>query len=168
MLGPMEYSNGQSWRNEVKEKLKSVGILFFDTYYKPFLNRKEENDKVRQKWFKWMSLGKFDKVSFELKTVRSDDLRLCDLSDFGIVQIRPSVPTYGTMEELSWLNRCKKPLFIFIEGGKKKTPIWLMGMIPHKYIYNNLDEIISMLLKIDSGEKKIDSDRWRLLRKECR
>jgi hypothetical protein len=28
--------------------------------------------------------------------------------------------------------------------------------------------VVSMLKSIDSGEKKIDSDRWRLLREELR
>jgi hypothetical protein len=55
-----------------------------------------------------------------------------------------------------------------MEGGKKKTPLWMMGMIPHHYIYDSVDEILSMLKEIDEGNKKIDSHRWRLLRKELR
>ena len=39
---------------------------------------------------------------------------------------------------------------------------------PHKYIYNDLDEIINMLYAIDNGSKPIDSDRWRLLQKKYR
>ena len=55
-----------------------------------------------------------------------------------------------------------------MEGGKAKTPLWMLGMLPHKYIYNSVDEILDMLYAIDSGSKPIDSDRWRLLRKEYR
>jgi hypothetical protein len=62
----------------------------------------------------------------------------------------------------------KKPIFISMEGGKSKTPLWMFGMLPHKYIYNNLDEIVDMLYAIDNGSKEIDSDRWRLLRNEYR
>ena len=40
--------------------------------------------------------------------------------------------------------------------------------MPHNYFYNDIDEVLDMIRKIDSGEKKIDSDRWRLLRKELR
>ena len=36
------------------------------------------------------------------------------------------------------------------------------------YIYNSLDEIIEMLYAIDGGDKEIDSDRWRLLKREFR
>ena len=55
-----------------------------------------------------------------------------------------------------------------MEGGKAKTPLWMLGMLPHKYIYNSLDEVIEMLYAIDNEDKPIDSDRWRLLRKEYR
>jgi len=41
-------------------------------------------------------------------------------------------------------------------------------MIPHNYIYDSVEEIMEMIKQIDSGEKKIDSDRWRLLRKDLR
>ena len=62
----------------------------------------------------------------------------------------------------------KKPIFISMEGGKSKTPLWMLGMLPHKYIYNSVDEIVDMLFAIDNGSKEIDSDRWRLLRDEYR
>ena len=55
-----------------------------------------------------------------------------------------------------------------MEGGKSKTPLWMLGMLPHKYIYDSVDEIIEMIYAIDSENKEIDSDRWRLLRKEYR
>ena len=28
----------------------------------------------------------------------------------------------------------KKPVFVSMEGGKAKTPLWMLGMFPHKYI----------------------------------
>ena len=55
-----------------------------------------------------------------------------------------------------------------MEGGKSKTPLWMLGMLPHKYIYNSIDEIVKMLFAINEGSKPIDSDRWRLLRAEYR
>jgi len=59
-------------------------------------------------------------------------------------------------------------MFIAMEGGKKNTPLWLMGMIPHQYIYDTIDDVINMISEIDDGNKEIDSYRWRLLRKELR
>ena len=43
-----------------------------------------------------------------------------------------------------------------------------MGTIPHKYIYDSLEEILGTIKKINDGEKVIDSDRWRLLKEEYR
>jgi hypothetical protein len=54
------------------------------------------------------------------------------------------------------------------EGGKKNTPLWIMGMIPHKYIYDSFDEIKQVLITINDGLKSIDSDRWRLFEQELR
>ena len=53
-------------------------------------------------------------------------------------------------------------------GGKSKTPLWLMGMMPHQYIYDSIEDVVAMLGEIDDGNKEIDSDRWRLLRKDMR
>ena len=55
-----------------------------------------------------------------------------------------------------------------MEGGKQKTPLWIMGMLPHHYIYNSIEEVLDMIHQINDGKKAIDSDRWRLLRKELR
>ena len=55
-----------------------------------------------------------------------------------------------------------------MEGGKHKTPLWMMGMLPHNYIYDSIEEVVDMVKQIDSGAKKIDSDRWRLLKKDIR
>ncbi len=62
----------------------------------------------------------------------------------------------------------EKPIFLSIEGGKKKTPLWILGQIPHNYIYDSVEDIVDMVKKIDSGEKEVDSERWRLLREELR
>lgn len=168
LMGPMEYLDGQYWRIDIKKKLQSTGITFFDPYFKPFINEIKEDEEARRNLKTWMANSEFDQVCERMKQVRSDDLRLCDLSDFGIIHLSPSIPTFGTMEELSWFTRCKKPTFVFVDGGKVKTPLWIMGMIPHKYIYNSMDEVVDVLLRIDSGEKVLDNGRWRLLRQEYR
>ena len=43
-----------------------------------------------------------------------------------------------------------------------------VGMVPPKYIYNNVGEIFETIKRIDSGEKIMDSDRWKLLKPEFR
>ena len=167
-VGAMQYADGQNWRAKVKDELNSLGITIFDPYHKPFINEITEDEDARNKLSEWMENEEYDKVTERMKQVRSDDLRLCDVSDFAIVQVIPKVASWGSAEELVTFVRMKKPIFMFVVGGKKNAPLWCLGQIPHKYIYDSVDEVIDTIKKIDNGEIKIDSNRWRLLKKEYR
>lgn len=163
LIGHMQYQDGRGWRNEIKPQLAEMGIVAFDPYTKPFVDDVSEDETVRAQLKVWMETEQYDKVAERMRPVRNFDLRLCDLSDFIIAHINPSVASWGTAEEIVTSVRAKKPVFLSVEGGKTKTPLWIMGMFPHKYIYNNPTEIMTMLHRIDSLEKPIDSDRWKLL-----
>lgn len=164
----MEYADGRGWRNDAKIFLSKRNITVFDPYEKPFLNKIEENEKARLSLRSWMDNGKFDKVAKRMKQVRSDDLRLCDVSDFLLAKIQPSIASWGSAEELVTMTKMKKPIFLVVDGGKEKTPLWIMGMFPHKYIYNTVEEALDIIEKIDDGVIVPDSTRWRLLKPEFR
>jgi len=164
----MQYAEGRSWREKATEEMQKMGITVFDPYKKPFIDDVKEDETVRAALKVSLENGDFDTVAARMKPVRNFDLRLCDISDFLVAHIIPNLVSWGSAEELVTACRMKKPTFISIEGGKNKCPLWLLGMFPHKYIYNNNEEVMDMLRKIDSGEKKIDSDRWRLLKMEYR
>jgi nucleoside 2-deoxyribosyltransferase len=168
LVGHMQYLSGRDWREEVTEKLAPLSITCFDPYKKPFVKDVEEDEASRIEMETWMKTKQYDRVAERMKTVRSYDLNLVDRSDFIIAHLVPDVASWGSAEEIVTAIRMKKPTFISMEGGKSKTPLWLLGMLPHKYIYNSLDEVTEMLYAIDNGIKPIDSDRWRLLRKEYR
>ena len=168
LVGHMQYLSGRDWREEVTEKLSELSITCFDPYKKPFIKDVEEDEASRQEMEAWMKTKQYDRVTERMKTVRSYDLNLVDRSDFIIAHLVPDVASWGSAEEIVTAVRMKKPIFISMEGGKAKTPLWMLGMLPHKYIYNSLDEVLEMLYAIDNGVKPIDSDRWRLLRKEYR
>lgn len=168
LVGHMQYVSGRDWRAEATEKLSPLGVTCFDPYNKPFMKDVEEDEGTREEMEVWMRTKQYDRVTERMKTVRSYDLNLVDRSDFIIAHLVPDVASWGSAEEIVTAVRMKKPIFVSMEGGKSKTPLWMLGMFPHKYIYNNLDEIIEMLHAIDNGDKQIDSDRWRLLRKEFR
>ena len=168
LVGHMQYVSGRDWREEVSNRLNSIGVVCFDPYKKPFINDVEEDEETREQMDIWMKTKQYDRVTKRMKTVRAYDLNLVDRSDFIIAHLVPDVASWGSAEEIVTAVRMKKPIFISMEGGKAKTPLWMLGMLPHKYIYNSIEEIIDMLYAIDSGEKEIDSDRWRLLRKEFR
>lgn len=168
LVGHMQYLSGRDWREEVTEKLTPLSITCFDPYKKPFIKDVAEDEASRKDMETWMKTKQYDRVTDKMKTVRAYDLNLVDRSDFIIAHLVPDVASWGSAEEIVTAVRMKKPIFISMEGGKAKTPLWMLGMLPHKYIYNSLDEVIEMLYAIDNEDKPIDSDRWRLLRKEYR
>lgn len=164
----MQYMNGRSWREVVKKKLNPCGIKFFDPYYKPFVHDIPEDEGARDQMKHWMETGQYDLVQSRMWDVRGYDLRLCDICDFFIAHIVPEVASWGSAEEITTVIRAKKPVFLSIEGGKSKCPLWLLGMIPHKYIYDNIDDVIEMIKHIDGGYVRTNSERWKLLRQELR
>jgi len=169
LIGGMQnFQNGDSWRREIKQELQEMNITCFDPYIKPFINEIKEDHDARKLLLEWMENEEYSKVEERMKAVRSDDLRLCDISDFGIAYIHPKIASWGSAEEIFWMNRLKKPIFIIVEGGKKQIPLWLLGMLPHKYFYNSVDEVVAVLKNINCGEKPMDSSRFRLLKEDCR
>lgn len=168
LIGPMQYGDGRIWREDMTVFLKQMGVTVFDPYKKPFINAPDEDENTHKRMYSLMKSGEYDEVASHFKMVRSFDLSMVDRSDFIICYLDPKIPTFGTVEELAWSIRCKRPVFIVIEGGKQNTPLWVMGMLPHKYIYNNFEEVKSVLTNIDTGVKSIDSDRWRLFKTELR
>ena len=168
LVGHMQYANGEDWRLKVEKSVAPLGVQVFNPYKKPFVKDVDEDEESRNKILQDMDNGWYNDVTKRMKQIRSYELNLVDRSDFIVAHLLPDVASWGSAEELVTAVRMKKPIFISMEGGKKKTPLWMMGMIPHRYIYDSIEEILDMLNKIDSGEKEIDSDRWRLLRKDLR
>jgi hypothetical protein len=168
LIGHMENIDGRGWRTYVKDQLKDTGIIFFDPYIKPFVHDVPEDEESRLQMKHWMETGQYDLAQQRMWEVRGYDLRLCDLCDFFIAHIQPKIASWGSAEELVTINRAKKPLFLSVEGSKKLTPLWHMGTFPHKYVYDSVDEIITTIKAIDNGIVKMNSDRWKLLKKEYR
>lgn len=165
-VGCMEFADGQDWRRIVENQLKPLGIKIFNPYHKPFSYASKEDEKARRILNNLRINNRFTQVHKKMKEIRSEDLRICDISDAFIVYIKPEIPSWGSAEELVTAVRMKKPIFVIVEGGKKKCPLWIFGMLPPKYIYDSLDSVIDMIKKIDNGNKKIDSKRWRILKPE--
>ena len=170
LIGHMQYSNGESWRTEVKTNCKDLGIKFYDPYYKPFIHNIPEDESSRKEMLHWMDIEQYDLVSARMKPVRGYDLRLCDVCDWFIAVIKPEVASWGSAEEITTVIREKKPLFLVIDHprGKKACPLWLLGTLPHKYVYSTLSEVIDTVKAIDSGIVRMSSDRWKLLKPEFR
>jgi hypothetical protein len=170
LIGAMEFQNGEGWRNDLKKELESRNIKFYDPYHKPFNENVPEDEAARVELKHWRETGQYDLVASRMKAVRGLDLRCCDISDWFVVVIQPSVPSWGSAEEITTIIRQKKPVFLVIDDpkGKAATPLWLFGVLPHKYIYGTLSEAVEMIKAIDDGIVKMSSDRWKLLKPEFR
>ncbi len=168
LVGHMQYRNGSAWRRYVRDELQKLKITVFDPYDKPFIKDVEEGDSIRVDLKTRMENEQYDDVQKIMREIRIYDLNLVDRSDFIIAHIIPEVASWGSAEELVTANRAKKPIFLSVEGGKQKCPLWLLGTIPHRYVYNNIDEILTTIKKLDSGELTMDSNRWRLLKEQYR
>tara|TARA_Y100000310_G_scaffold327977_1_gene395237 strand:+ start:480 stop:974 length:495 start_codon:yes stop_codon:yes gene_type:complete len=164
----MQYASGRDWREYVEKELSPLDITIFNPYKKPFVRDVDEDDQVREKVQNDMEKGFFNDVAERMKLIRSYDLNLVDRSDFIIAHLLPEVASWGSAEEIVTAVRMKKPIFVSMEGGKEKTPLWMMGMLPHHYVYDSIENVVDMIKMIDREEKEIDSDRWRLLKKELR
>lgn len=170
LIGHMQYASGRGWRDTLKETFKDRGIKFYDPYHKPFIHNIPEDETSRAEMLHWMETEQYDMVAERMKAVRGYDLRLCDVCDWFVAVIKPSVASWGSAEEITTIIREKKPLFLVIDdpNGKKATPLWLMGIMPHKYIYNTLEEAIQTIRYVDCGIVKMSSDRWKLLLPDMR
>jgi hypothetical protein len=168
LVGNMQYADGSGWRKQVRETLEPLNITVFDPYDKPFVKDVDEGNSIRATMKEKMENGDYDYVQQKMREIRIFDLNLVDRSDFIIAHIIPHVASWGSAEELVTAVRMKKPTFISVEGGKSKCPLWILGMFPHRYIYNNIDEILNVIKGIDNGQISINNDRWRLLKPEYR
>jgi len=168
LIGGMQYENGEGWRSQVKTSLKRCGIKFFDPYLKPFINDIPEDENARKELLAWMAQGRLVEVAHRMREIRTHDLRLVDLSDFLICHIRPECMSWGTQEEITTAVREKKPVFISVEGGICKTPLWLLGMVRLGFLHGSIESVIETVRDIDAGTFPIEDDFWKLLRPEYR
>ena len=164
LVGHMQYANGRDWREEVERELLPLNIKIFNPYDKPFVKDVDEDESARLKVAGDMGNGFYEDVAARMKEIRSYDLNLVDRSDFIIAHLLPDVASWGSAEEIVTAVRMKKPIFISMEGGKKETPLWMMGMLPHHYIYDSIEDVINMedlrnehgLLAAGSWEQALD------------
>ncbi len=168
LIGPMEFQNGEDWREKFTKDVKSMGIHCFNPYKKEFIHRIDESDAHRKE-LNWLrEHGEYDALAAHCKDFRIFDLACVDKSDFIVCYVDTSVFSVGTFEELSWANRLKKPIFVVVKQGKKSCPLWIFGMIDHNYIFDTFDEVVDKLKRINNEEEPVDHKRWRLLQEGIR
>ncbi len=169
LAGNIENSNAPNyWRDVVKTELKDTGIIFFDPLNKPFLDSVNEDKGHIARLVKLREEGGYKELSKIMRKIRVEDLSLVDRADFLIASISAKTASWGTAEEVFWANRMKKPIFLVVAEGRRGWPFWIFGTLPDDQIYDNLEDAVAAIRKLDSGEKTIDLSRWKIFREEYR
>jgi nucleoside 2-deoxyribosyltransferase len=169
LAGSIENSNAaHHWRDLVKTELKETGIVFFDPLKKPFLDSVNEDKEHMAGMVKLRAEGSFKDLCKLMRKIRVEDLSLVDRADFLIASISAKTASWGTAEEVFWANRMKKPIFLVVAEGRRACPFWIFGTLPEDQIYDNLEEAVAAIKKLDSGEKAMDLSHWKIFREEYR
>jgi nucleoside 2-deoxyribosyltransferase len=168
LAGPMEFQDGQGWRDYVESALAPLNLRIFNPYKNKFIRNFEESEEARQHLMKLREEGKFEELAVACKEIRIYDLSYVDRCDFLICYLNTKIFSLGTSEELIWANRLKKPIFVVVEQGKKAAPLWLFGMIPDRYIFDNFPALTDYIKQIACGEIKLTDNRLKLLQPEYR
>lgn len=153
---------GMGWRDKFTQLSAHLGIVIINPCRKPpgctveVRNGHRVASTLRESK-DWVGMQKF------VNRLRREDLRYTDISDMLVVYIDPDVPSYGTPDEIYTAERQKKPLFCIIKGGIERLPVWLFGVFELHEIFSTVEECVSHLEKIDSGEIPLDA-RWVLIR----
>jgi len=167
-VGAMEFENGRGWRQEAAIWLSEMGIRVLDPYKKPFLFAPSEEEDDHAKLKEKLQNGDYEFVHQHMKEIIRYDLACVDRSDFILAYIDPAVNTIGSINELSLARSLRKPVFVVVNGGIKKCPLWLLGMFKPNYFYSSFEEVRKVLTDINNGVILPSSDRWRLLKPEIR
>jgi nucleoside 2-deoxyribosyltransferase len=163
LAGPMDRvkDHGEGWRKDLSPFLKSKGIVTLDPCDKK-INIGLENieDRERRKHLK--SIHDYDTLSKEIKLLRIVDLNMVDNATFLIVNFDTETPMCGTMEEIFWANRLKRPILLMCPAGKDSIYDWMYGVLPHSQFFNSWEEIKAYIEFIDKGNKEdvMKEPRW--------
>jgi nucleoside 2-deoxyribosyltransferase len=150
---------GNGWRDDITPFLQELDIVVFNPIKKPS-NIGREDREIHEYKVYLKKEKKYTELSQIMKTIRSVDLRLVDISDFLIVNLDLDIHPCGTYEEIFWANRQKKPIIIHMVQGKNKAPDWLFGTIPHEMIFSSWNDLKNYLYHINSDSKIISFNRW--------
>lgn len=150
---------GATWRENITPFLNSLGVRVFNPLVKPTtVGLEDYHVGLMKKQLK--ENHRYDELAEVMKSIRSTDLRLVDISDFIVVNLDLNVHICGTYEEISLANRSKKPILIHVEQGKQQTPDWLFGAIPHEWFFSNWNDLKDYLISIDKDSEIDKKNRW--------
>lgn len=170
LSGPIEFvqDNGTEWRRRFIRLVVEVNldIYLIDPTNKPGDSIGED----KQVQIELQEAGRFEELQQYVRDFRHLDLRYTDYSNFLVCVIDPTVPQWGTSNEIYMAESQQKPMFFVIDGGMKKLPRWLFGVIDKidngkSNVYESIEEVVERLVALDRGDAPL-SRQWVLIRKE--
>ena len=182
LSGAMEFvsDHGVGWRRKMTEIVRSsdLQIDLVDPTNKPggetyrIGEDKETQVRLQQE-------GRFNELRDYVHRYRRFDLRFVDLCDFLVVAVDPTVPQWGTANEVYFGELQHKPMFFINPGGLSDLPRWLFDIVDigdngrHSVkercnVFTSVEEVVEELILLDSGAIPM-SDEWVLIRQfiEC-
>lgn len=167
LAGAMNFADddGIGWRQEFKKLANESRLptVFFDPTDKPEgLGDNVGDEKAYAK--KLRKVGDWDALTEHVKAFRRIDLRAVDKSDYLVVSVDPTVHMFGTIHEIVLAANQSKPIFAITCGGKEKASDWLFSLVRHEEMFDNVNDLVDHLVKIDTGQVPMD-DRWALVKK---
>jgi hypothetical protein len=163
LVGAMEDvpDGGIQWRERITPWLNRRGVIVFNPCNKP-CDVGSEKPEDRQKRAHFLKEGRYDEFIESCGDLRPIDLRMVDITDFLIVSIDTDVHACGTYEEVSWANRCKKPMIVHVKGGKQNIPPWLLLMLKdaHVMVFGTWDEVKEYLDYVNDAPEVETMKRW--------
>lgn len=162
-LTKLNYIN---WRDKFEMLVKPMGIICLSPLKKTFKNFKndslQDNIDLKAK----LADGKYEEVSKEMKMIRQKDLRLVDIADVLITYLDPSVPSWGTPNEIYLAETLRKPSYLILDGGFKNCPLWLTAVYSRDRIMDDIESMVKKLERLNEGSEELDNRYWRLLTEE--
>jgi len=157
------------WREELTVPLEKMGIITLNPRVNCFLNQISEDDEVIKRLRLDILNENYDAVSDSVKQIIRRDLRMVDVADFIIVNLEPTMPTFGTVHEIILASTQRKPIFFRI-NDKKDFPIWFFGLFDHNLIFNTFGEIIEYLWNINYSldVHELNNKYWKVFKENFR
>lgn len=169
-IGNLEYGSfgfAAKWRQKIKDHLEPIGIKVLsplDNVFKTFSPESSGwNKRLKEDL---LNPERWEFVHEEAKKIRNRDLAMVDISTFLIASLDTSLPTFGTIDEIVTAKRSCKPVFLVIPNkGYSGIPIWLASYFKPSWVYSSIEEVISVVYKInDSPIEDLNNKYWKIFK----
>ena len=150
----------------MKAFCKMLNIICMSPIERVFSNFPVESPSLQSELKAKRKKGQLLQVHRKMKEIRRRDLSMIDHSNFVIIVLDTTRPTYGTIEELVVAEKSNKPVFIVVKPNLKHIPLWLLGMFKPNCFYRSLSHVKDALLSLDSGESKLEKKHWKIFDKK--